>query len=84
MKKCTKNIIALCCAAVITVAAAFGAVALDRAFFREETPDWAPPVNTTVNVSVFCEPQSLIAPIVQTFMDSPDCNAAEFYEQNNR
>lgn len=83
MKKCTKNIIALCCAAVITVAAAFGAVALDRAFFREETPDWAPPVNTTVNVSVFCEPQSLIAPIVQTFMDSPDCNAAEFYEQNN-
>ena len=82
MKKCTKNIIAVCCAVAITVAAAFGAVILDRAVFRADTADWAEPVHATINVTVFTEPVHLIDPLVQTFIDSADCNAAEFYAQN--
>lgn len=83
MKKCTKNIIALCCAVVITVTAAFGAVALDRAFFREDDIEWVEPESQAIRVSLFTEPVALVHPIAQSFMDSPDCNAAEFYEQNN-
>lgn len=81
MKKC-KNIIALCCALVVLVAAVMGAVFLDRAFFRGDDLNDALPEPTGMQIPLFSEPVSLIDPVAQTFINSPECDVMAFFEQN--
>lgn len=81
-KICIKKVLIVVCALIVACAVAIGAIWVDRAFVREDEPDWVAPVYETLNVSVFTEAEPLVKPIVQTFIDSKDCDVAEFYEQN--
>ena len=81
-KMSIKKVVAGVGALAVLAAVAFGAVWLDRSFFRQDEPDWVYPSFAAVSVSVFPEAESLINPVAQTFIDSKDCDVAEFYEQN--